>query len=568
MRTSLFFIFIPLLSLAQVSFQENAVALGCDNTTYGDGEYGGGISFFDFDNDGWDDITLASQETYPVRFFKNNNGQFTEVDLGIVNTSELKTVQWVDFDNDGDNDFFATSNVDSNHLFENDGNMNFTDITESAGLLVSGHISYGASWGDIDNDGDLDMYLCSRNGDLTSEGNYLYRNNGNATFTNITVAAGMPTENNMSFCAAFMDYDKDGYQDIYVANDKDPVNLMFHNNGDGTFTEVGALTNTNIMMDDMSTAVEDFNYDGLLDIYVTNTNDGNVFLRNTEDFIFEDVAATNGTLMESWAWGSVFVDAENDGDLDLYVSGEYDDATNNLPSAFYENDGDGMFTIPSGIGFEDDLAESYSNAMGDVNNDGYPELVVLNYFPYNMFIWDNTSTQSNNWLKVKLQGVESNRMGIGSWIEVGVGSRVQYRYTLCGEGFLGQNSAYEFFGIGAAAEIDYIKVTWLSGTVDFIENPPINSQTLIVEGSNELSVTQTAQVSPLKIYPNPSTDSFTVSVAEEYTYVVFDSTGKQLLDGVLKEGRKQIDLSVFKQGIYFLQLSNGSETFAHKLVKQ
>ncbi|MCT8339966.1 FG-GAP-like repeat-containing protein [Flavobacteriaceae bacterium TK19130] len=568
MRILLLLLFLPVLSISQIAFQENAVALGCDNTTYGDGGFGGGISFYDFDNDGWDDITLSSQETYPIRFFKNNNGQFTEVDLGIDNTSETKTVQWVDFDNDGDNDFFVTSRLESNKLYENDGNMQFTDITESAGLTMIAYKSFGASWGDINNDGYLDLFVASREPESTVKYNHLYRNNGDGTFTNITVASGMPEQNFISFCSAFIDYDKDGFQDIYVANDREPANLMYQNNGDETFTEVGATTGSGIVIDAMSTTVADYNYDGYLDIYVSNTHEGNQFLKNNGDGTFTNVAPSNGTTMNSSAWGSVFLDAENDGDLDLYVSAEYDDFTTHLSSAFYENDGNGMYSIPSEIGFEDDLAESYGNAIGDVNNDGYPEIGVLNYFPSNMYIWENNSAQDNNWLKVKLQGVESNRMGIGSWIEISVNGNLQYRYTLCGEGFLGQNSAYEFFGIGAAAEIDYIKVTWLSGTVDFIENPPINSQTLIVEGSNELSVTQTQQVSPLKIYPNPSSDSFTVSVIEEYTYVVFDSTGKQLLEGVLKEGRAQIDLSAFKQGIYFLQLSNGSETFAHKLVKQ
>ncbi len=125
----------------------------------------------------------------------------------------------------------------------------------------------------------------------------------------------------------------------------------------------------------------------------------------------------------------------------------------------------------SSAGFENDTAQSFSNAIGDINNDGYPDIAVLNYEPHNIFLWKNITNQNNNWLKVKLEGIDSNRQGIGSWIEISTNGNKQYNYTLCGEGFLGQNSAYEFFGLGSASSVDYIKVTWLSGQVDVIENP-------------------------------------------------------------------------------------------------
>ena len=148
-----------------------------------------------------------------------------------------------------------------------------------------------------------------------------------------------------------------------------------------------------------------------------------------------------------------------------------------------------MSCIVFKTGFENDTAQSFSNAIGDINNDGYPDIAVLNYEPDNIFLWKNITNQNNNWLKVKLEGIDSNRQGIGSWIEISINGNKQYNYTLCGEGFLGQNSAYEFFGLGAANSIDYIKVSWLSGQVDVIQTPPINSHITIIEGG-ELGINE------------------------------------------------------------------------------
>ena len=136
----------------------------------------------------------------------------------------------------------------------------------------------------------------------------LFRNNGDKTFTDVSIQAGILQDAYFSFCAAFFDYDKDGWQDIYVANDRAPLNQMYHNNGDGTFDEVGIATGTGVSVDAMSTTIDDANNDGHLDIYVTNTGAGNVFFENNGDGTFTDIAASNGTLMESVAWGAVFLD--------------------------------------------------------------------------------------------------------------------------------------------------------------------------------------------------------------------------------------------------------------------
>lgn len=542
--------------------------MGCDNTSYGGGTLGGGISFFDFDNDGWDDLTISSEEGQPVRFFKNNSGTFTEVFFGISNQNELKTVQWVDFDNDGDFDFLATSNIEGNHLYQNDGTMTFTDITVTAGLELTDHVTFGGSWGDYNNDGWLDLFLASRNSQAVINYNLLFKNNGDGTFDNVSAEAGILLDNYWSFCSSFVDYNNDGWQDIYIANDRDPANQLYQNNGDGTFTEVGVGSGAGLVMDAMSTAIGDYNQDGWWDIYVTNTHNGNAFFKNNGDGTFSDVAPDNGTAMYSIGWGAVYLDADNDADIDLYVSGMLDGTNGDLPSAFYENDGSGNYNIPADIGFENDTATSFANAIGDTNNDGFPEIVVLNYDPHDIFLFQNQTDNSNNWLKVKLEGVESNRMGIGSVIEISVDGNKQYNYTLCGEGYLGQNSAYEFFGIGEANSVDYIKVSWLSGTVDIMDNPEINTHHTIVEGTF-LAITDNEMAAQVALFPNPAKHSVAIQGLEGFIngrIQLIDATGRSLYSDVITEANLNLQLNAYASGVYFVQLQKGNQTFSKKLI--
>jgi len=573
MKVNLYICFVFVLSFwrlpAQISFSEISSSQNI-NVSHGNGAFVGGMSFFDFNNDGWDDLSYASQDGDPLYFFQNNSGVFVSISFdGVDNDSDTRQLNWVDIDNDGDNDLFVVSNNASNQLYLNDGFMNFTDITESSGLSTSIMNSWGGSWGDYNNDGWLDLYICSRSTTSGVGSNFLFKNNQNSTFTDVNDIAGLTTENNLSFCAVFFDYNKDGWQDIYIANDKyDTPNLLYKNNGNGTFLEVGEETGTNISIDAMSTTIGDYNKDGWLDIYIANTINGNVFFKNNGDGTFTNVASENGTIFESVAWGSVFLDAENDTDLDLYVSGELDGETSFLPSAFYENDGMGNFSIPFAAGFDNDTARSFSNAMGDINNDGYPDIIVLNYEPHDIFIWKNQSSQNNNWIKIKLEGVESNKQGIDSWIEISVNGNKQYNYTLCGEGYLGQNSAYEFFGIGESSVIDYIKVTWLSGNVDIITNPMINSHTTIIEGEN-LDLNNVSNLNNrVLIYPNPG-KIFSLKIDNHINNIgltVTDLTGKLVLKKELTVTDDKVNMSRFVNGIYLFNLVIGNVLISKKVI--
>ncbi len=565
---TLFFLCIATIGFAQLSFQNSAASLGVD-VSYGTTSiFGGGVSFCDFDGDGWDDITYSTMIGEEVRFFKNNNGTFMQVDLGINHTYRVKQVIWIDYDSDGDKDFLATSISGFNKFYRNDGNMTFTDITNTCGLFTDNKRTYGASFGDIDKDGDLDVFISNRDDITENQYSYLYLND-NGTFVDITESAGLSLENQLSFCSAFFDYDNDGDQDIYIANDKFAnINRLYRNNGDLTFTDVSVSSGTGISIDAMSTTIGDYNNDGWFDIYVSNSPGGNYHLKNNGDGTFTNVASSVGTSFFSIGWGAVFLDADNDADLDLYVSSsETGSIANRLAAAFYENQGDDTYLIPDAIGFADDERISYCNAIGDINNDGFPDIIVMNETDNN-FLWENTTTNSNSWLKVKLQGVTSNRDGIGSKIEVLAGGKTQYRYTLSGEGYLSQNSNSEFFGLKDATTIESIKITWLSGIVDVLTNVSVNQAITIIEGENILSVDDFS-VTKFTVYPNPSTTIFTIELNNlnaDSTLEVYDIFGRSIKTKKITNQKTNVDLQGFSEGVYFFKITSDNGISVKKVI--
>ena len=576
------FLIFSNLSNAQLAFEDVATQVGV-NYSYGDSEYGGGVSFADFNNDGWDDITYATEDGAQIYFFENNNGVFNLVTLnGISNTYKTKQVIWIDYDNDGDKDLFVTAIEGINEFYRNDGGMNFTNISSTIGFFQTDLFTYGTSFGDIDNDGDLDAFISNRTSTEQNQRNYLYRND-EGTFVDITQSSGIPIEDEegnensqLSFCTMFFDYNKDGFQDIYLANDKtDNINRLYKNLGNGTFEDVSVASGSGIAVNAMTTTLGDYNNDGWFDIYITNTQssqagNGNVLLKNNGDGTFTNVAEETGTTFNSLAWGAVFLDADNDTLLDLYVSGGFDGSIGSfLSAAFYHQQNDETFVIPQNIGFENDTRKSFSNAIGDINNDGKPDIIVCNDTENN-FLWENKTTNTNNWLKVKLEGVTTNRDGIGNTIEIFINGRSQYRYTLAGEGYISQNSYHEFFGLGEATELDYVKVTWTgTNTEDIIYDVNANQSITIKEGIGVLTSNDIQTNSLFSLYPNPSYDGvFKLSVNnnKSNTLKVYDLAGRLILKIKNLKDKDQFSLNHCKKGIYLAKVSSDHKSSTIKLV--
>lgn len=449
---------------------------------------GNGISMADFNQDGWDDISIGLPASNPG-FFINNQGNFESVELGITNDTEgdVKMVLWADYDNDGDQDCFFTVDDSSVKLFNNDGEMNFTDVTELAGILNESVYHFGAAFGDYNNDGWLDLFVCKYEGigdaDTYENKNHLYENNQDGTFTDVSLAAGIADVQYLSFQAGFLDYNEDGWQDIYVINDKFAhPNEMYLNNGDGTFSNTAVATNTSLTIDAMSVAVADFDNDEHQDIYVTNTLGGNSLLKNLGNGFFSDVASSAGVGMNLISWGAIWIDYDNDKLQDLYVATATNVNTSLDQNQFFRNSGGISFSaLHESIGLAADERTTYGVAAGDINNDGYPDFAQNNISPFPCDAYLNTGGP-NNWLKVSLEGVASNRDGIGSWIKAYVGDVVMTRYMHAGEGYLQQDSRRKMFGLGQATQVDSLEVIWLSGIVDKIYDVPANVGVHMTEG--------------------------------------------------------------------------------------
>jgi len=584
--SALIIFLLPSILLGQILFENKATQAGIDHF-YDVPGIAGGVSFFDFDDDGWDDITLASEKGQPIAFYKNNNGIFQKLSPLVDHEEESKQVLWVDFDNDGDKDLYVATFDGANRLYKNTGNLNLVDITFESGLPLDEHRTFGACWGDYNRDGWLDLYYGERKfpiGVIPNE-NRLFLNNADGTFTEKTLSSGTQDPGRIPFCSSFLDYNNDGWPDIYTANDRRARNTLLRNKGNGTFVDVSNISRSGIRMEAMCVAVGDYDHNGWSDIYITDIPDGNTLLQNQGEalvfgeIVFEDKAEEAGVGFYGNGWGANFLDGDNDGDLDLYVcASPSGDAT--VTSKFYVNENLDSFSELS-VGFAGDTVMSYSNAVGDYNQDGFPDIIVQNNSDAKAQLWRNQEGP-NNWLGVKLQGVLSNRDGIGTKMEIYSGGRYQMRYTHCGIGFMGQNSSVELIGLADLFVVDSIRISWPTGHVDLLENINANQRILIVEGSTtegEIYVASDVNIVTVdakdilasqvevEIYPNPSASILHIKTnyAGFRQFMVIDAQGKKLLEGNFEN---VIEVNHFTEGIYFLVLFNSKgERVVKKWVK-
>ncbi len=473
----------------------------------------GGVAIFDYDGDGYPDIYLVNGATMPGlvkegeafknRLFHNNhNLTFTDVTdkAGLAGAGYGMGVAIGDYDNDGKPDVFV-ANVNGNQLFHNNGDGTFSDVTAKAG--VAGTMwSVGGTWVDYNNDGLLDLFVsnycqwdprteppCVINGHRVSCSprsykplpNTLYRNNGDGTFTDVSVETGIAAHVGRNMGAAIADYDGDGFMDIFVANDDMP-NLLFHNVGGKRFEEVAmdagvALPEGGYAISGMGTDFRDVFNHGLPDIWLTAIEKQTFPLyRNLGKGEFEEATSATGLGLPTAGmsgWSNAIVDLDNDGWKDLFVTRS--NVIDNValfaprqyeePSSIFRNLGNGKFQNVSGqAGTDFQVAAVHRGAaFGDLDNDGRMDAVV-SVLNGQVKVFHNVTRNNNHWLLLQLTGTKSNRMGIGARIKVtGSDGVVQYNEATTSVGYASSSDVRVHFGLGSAKAAKEIEILWPSG---------------------------------------------------------------------------------------------------------
>jgi hypothetical protein len=496
-----------------------------------------GLALFDYDGDGYVDVYFLNgaplrgtkAEVPPTNALYRNEGgwKFTDVTekAGVGDTGFGLGVAAADYDNDGDQDLFL-NNYGPNVLYRNNGDGTFTDVTEEAGVRGGHRVGAGACFLDIDADGHLDLYVANyvqftydthvvhfEDGfpeymtprAYPAEPDLLYRNNGNGTFTDVSMESGIAEQAGTGMGMVCADYDKDNDTDVFVLNDV-AGNFFFENDGSGRFEEVGlpiraAYNVSGETLASMGVDCGDYDNDGWLDFFMTSyQGEMPVLYKNMGNGLVKDVTSLAGAGDGAYPyvnWGIGLVDFDNDGDRDLFLAcGHlqdkihlYDDTTAyRVRNVLLMNTGEGKYVNVSDACGDGLLPEFSSRGAGfdDLDNDGDVDVVVLNS-RQQPTILRNESENQNHWIQIRLRGVSANRDGVGAQVTVVAGDLTQIDEVHSGRGYQSHWGTRLHFGLGKRDRVDRIEVRWIGGGTDVWEDVDVDQRLTLVEGSSPRS---------------------------------------------------------------------------------
>ncbi|HEX3820733.1 MAG TPA: CRTAC1 family protein [Candidatus Sulfotelmatobacter sp.] len=522
--------FMDVTEKAGIHFKHNTGAFG---KKYLPETMGSGVCFIDYDNDGWQDILLINSmdwpghktsKSYPALYHNNKDGTFSDVTRQAGLAIEMYGLGCAvgDYDNDGYDDIYITT-VGSNHLFRNLGNGKFADVTAKAGVADSG-FSASAAWVDYDNDGKLDLFVahyvvwspandqyCSLDNKNKSyctpqrfkgESSTLFHNRGDGTFENVTRKAGLYDPSSKALGVALLDYDNDGWMDLFVSNDTEP-NKLYHNNHNGTFTDVAvpaglAYGEAGTARAGMGTDAADYDNSGWQSLVLGNfTNEGMALYHNDGSGLFTDQAPSTGIARlssKSLTFGALFFDYDLDGLPDIlaingHVSDDISVVQPNVkyaqPPHVFHNLGNNHFdevTAKLGSALPKPIV-GRGAAYADFDNDGDLDLVIMANGGTARLLRNDNGNQ-NDVLRVKTVGTKSNRDGIGAKVTVrtSTGTRL-FGMVKTGSSYLSQSELPLTFGLGKpGGKTVSVDVVWPSGLKESIANVKPNQFIVIREG--------------------------------------------------------------------------------------
>lgn len=469
-----------------------------------------GAAWGDYDGDGFLDlfththIQVPLEEIYGIvtrdHLYRNENGaNFAEVTeaLGVkAAASDPHGAAWADVDNDGDPDLLVSHGTpktvgskDYNEFYRNEAGQAMVDQAVAVGLAGIGHHGRGLAWADYDRDGHLDVYYAGE--DKIESGSALYRQNEDGSFTDMAATAGVVRDGEQSFSVAWHDVDLDGWPDLTVsAENAAPSIAIYHNNGNGTFSQVNDAMGLVDPGKVFSFAWGDYDNDGDPDLALQKGDDKGARLLRNDRGRFKDVTNSAGISFTFLGRGAAWGDYDNDGDLDLYLVAYSHPKNRDL---LFRNNGNGSFTRAgreTGLGGLASTAKAMDITFVDFNNDGALDLFgsygssctsASGAEQLAPFVLYKNSGPENNWLKIRLRGTTSNRDGLGARVSLVANAIAQHRQHTGPSHFTSQDSQPVHFGLGTATQVERVEVTWPSGRVSTLQNVGVNAQITIEE---------------------------------------------------------------------------------------